>query len=335
MTRLKLSFAALVIFVLQAGYINNVSAAQPPATNITVRPFLQELKINPNEATKELEVNISNDSAFTQDFHFSIINFGSLDQTGGVAFEGANVKSLTNKYGLAKWLSLDQNDIELGPGQQTAIKGTITNGPDLAPGAHYAAIVATASRPGQPAGQLTVTPKVSSLIFATKLGGEVYNLHLESVSHNGTLWRLPSTVTLGIRSTGNTYLVPRGIVSLVQNKTVLARGIINEQSSIVLPENVRNFDVNLNSLNKIHKSFFRTKYRLQVDYRYDGVSSYAAYGTDLNIYNRTSIVGLIILGLIIIVGLINRDRLWSVLIKRPSSPKQSRPKPKSTKPTPK
>jgi len=335
MTRLKLSFAALVIFVLQAGYINNVSAAQPPATNITVRPFLQELKINPDEASKEFEVNISNGSAFTQDFHFSIINFGSLDQTGGLAFEGANVKSLASKYGLAKWLALDQTNIELGAGTQAVIKATITNDSDLAPGAHYAAIVATASRPGQPASQLTVTPKVSSLIFATKLGGEVYNLHLESVSHNGNLWSLPSTVTLGIKSTGNTYIVPRGIVSLVQNKTVLARGIINQQSSIVLPENVRNFDVNLNSLNKIHKSFFRTKYRLQVDYRYDGVSSYAAYGISLNIYNRTSIVGLILAVLIIIAGLISRDKLRSRLVRRPSSPKQSQPKPKNTKPMPK
>ena len=309
MRQIKAAAILLFISLLLIANINSASAVNAPASNITVRPFLQEVKINPTDPTKELSLTISNDSKFTQDFHFSIINFGSLDQTGGLAFEGTNVKNLNNKYGLAKWLSLDQNAVELGAEQQATIKATITNAGDLAPGAHYAAIVATASQPGQSAGQLTVTPKVSSLIFATKLGGEVYNIHLDSVSHNGNLWSLPSSVSLGIKSTGNTYIVPRGIVSLRQNKTVLARGIINEQSSIVLPENVRDFDVNLMPLNKIKKGFLKTSYRLHVDYRYDGVSSYATYGTGLSVYNRATIVGIILIIIALVLLLVYRNKL--------------------------
>ena len=305
---------SLLMLILATVAVQAHSLALGPssASNITVRPFLQELKINPGDTSKDFQLSLSNDSNFTQVFHLVAVNFGSLNETGGLAFEGANANDLARKYGLSKWLSLEQNNVELGPNQQTTIKVTINNDKNLAPGAHYAAIITTASKPAQTAGQLTITPKVSSLIFATKLGGELYNIHLSSMSANGNLWQLPTTVNLRIKSTGNTYIVPRGIVSVKQNNKVLSRGVINQQSSIVLPETVRDFDVNLAKQAPLKNGFLRTSYRVQVDYRYDGVSQYATQSANYTLYNRTSIILIILVIFVVLLGFKYHSKLYGM-----------------------
>lgn len=303
MRRIRFSIG-LLLLILPILIFRHSSALSPAsAANITVRPFLQELTVNPDDAAKQLQLSLSNNSSFTQVFHLSVTNFGALDETGGLAFEGSNVNQLSSRYGLAKWLKLETDTIELDPGQQATLNATITNDNALAPGAHYAAIITTASRPGQAPNQLTVTPKVSSLIFATKVGGQFYDIHLSSMSANGTLWRLPSAASLRLQSTGNTYIIPRGVVSVKQANAVLARGIINQQSSIVLPQTIRHFDVSLNNLASIKKGFLFSSYRVQADYRYDGVDQYATQSASYRIYNRATIVELIILAALGFAGL--------------------------------
>ena len=287
--RIKISVLALIIACLAAVPFDSARAqTKPSPSNITVRPFLQELKIAPGEATKQFEVTINNDSKFRQVFSLATVNFGSLNETGGLAFEGASLKRISDKYGLAKWLKLERNNLELEAGQQAVVKATIHNETDMTPGAHYAAIIITAQKPIEAVDQLTITPKVSSLVFATKLGGEFYNIHLSSASHNGSLWKIPTIVNLRLQSTGNTYIVPRGVVSLKQGSQVISRGIINAQSAIVLPETVRSFDVQLNSLTKPQTGWLFTNYTIQVDYRYDGIANFASKSYSHKTLNKTT-----------------------------------------------
>jgi hypothetical protein len=284
----RLIIAGALLFYLSAlvGLFSHAAALAPTSpSNITVRPFLQQVTIKPGDTQQQFDLTIDNGSKFTQLFHLTAVNFGSLNETGGLVFEGVNVNKLISKYGLANWLSLDRNDIQLGANQQAVVKVTITNASDLSPGAHYAAIVTTASKPIESVGQLTITPKVSSLIFATKLGGEVYDMHLVSLSQNGSRWNLPTNVSLRFKSTGNTFIVPRGIVWLKQGRKVIAKGIINEQSSIVLPETIRSFDASLTQLAKPSKGLFTANYQVQVDYRYDGINSYATQSNTYRVLN--------------------------------------------------
>lgn len=311
MRRLGLTLVFIFVAQILAGG-STLGLDQSKASNITVRPFLQTLQIIPGDATKQFSLTISNDSKFAQSFHLSAVNFGSLNETGGLVFEGANVSTLSNKYGLANWLELNKTSFDLGAGQQTQVKVTIRNDNDLAPGAHYAAVITSASRVSQAAGQLTITPKVSSLVFATKLGGEFYDIHLVSISHNGSFRNLPTNVSLRIKSTGNTYIVPRGVVSLKQNSRVLARGIINPQSSIVLPETIRNFDVPVSPVAKLSRGFLYSSYKIQVDYRYDGINQYATQSTSYKVYNLPFILGL--------AGLLTAT-LAGVAVKRRQKPK--------------
>lgn len=298
----KLVFSSALIMFFMSLQIGSASSLDSStASNITVRPFLENININPSEKTKQFDLTISNDSKFKQVFHLSTINFGTLNETGGLAFQGASGTKISSKYGLTKWLTLSNNDIELGPSQQSTVIVTINNDKDLAPGAHYTAIITTASNSQSAAGQLTVTPKVSSLIFATKIGGEFYNIHLQSVSHNGSVFKAPSNVTVRLKSTGNTYITPRGVVSLKQGNVVISRGIINAQSSIVLPETTRSFDVPLTQVQAPKSGLLFSKYRIEIDYRYDGISNFATKQYSFTKFNISSVI---VLASIILVFLL-------------------------------
>jgi hypothetical protein len=305
---LLLGFGAVVFAITRAPS----AAAAATGSNITVRPFLQQLDINPDEASKQISLTINNGSQFTQSFHLSAVNFGSLGETGGLVFQGADVSSLNNTYGLARWLKIDRPDLDIPAGRQAVINVTITNDNDLAPGAHYAAIITSASRPGAKTGQLTITPKVSSLIFATKKGGDFYNEHLESISSNGSFWKLPSSVNVRLKSTGNTYITPRGIVWLQQGHNQVYKGIINAQSAFVLPGMVRDFNVPLSKLTRFKSGLFFTRYSLRVDYRYDGNPNFATQSYSYKVINKLTVFILlvvIVLAALAAKGVIN-SRSW-------------------------
>lgn len=293
-------FTSFFLVIISFGFVNTHRAEAAGASNINVRPFLEQLTLNPNEQSKEFTLTVSNDSPSTQNFNFSAINFGSLDETGGLAFEGSSIKKINAKYSLAKWLAISPSSIEIPAGQQTDIKVVINNDSSLSPGAHYAAVITTGEAQNQPKSQLTLTPKVSSLIFLTKLGGEKYDIHLESLRHNGNLLNPPTQVSIRFKSTGNTFIIPRGIVSLSQNGKQLSKGIINAQSSIVLPETIRGFDIELNS-HISNAGILYTKYQLKVDYRYDGIDHFVNKTISITTINPVMpllVISIVILGIL-------------------------------------
>lgn len=298
--RFKLVLPILLIIVLVSALTSRPvnAAGNAAASSITVKPFLQQITLNPGDGSKQFDLTISNDSKFKQVFHLSVINFGTLNETGGLTFEGSKVSSLTNKYGLAHWLQLEASDVTLDAGQQRAVKVTIQNDSGLSPGAHYAAIITSAYKLVSKVGQLTITPKVSSLIFANKVGGEIYDIHLQSISHNGNILRPPNEINVRLKSTGNTYITPRGIVYLKQGSKTIYKGIINSQSALVLPGAIRNFYVPLIKLDNPKNGLIFTRYAIQVDYRYDGNSNFASQSLGYRVIKTSGLVMLILAGVI-------------------------------------
>lgn len=253
----------LVLAFLWLGIPTHTFAAD---AGITISPFLQEITVGANDTSKDLLLTVTNQTPRSQDFTVRAIDFGSLDETGGVAFSGLTGDSLDATYGLARWLTLERTSLTLAPGQTDKIKATLVNQPDFGPGGHYAAILLSTSGNAQ-GGQVGINQTLSSLIFAIKTGGEKYAVDMQPVHLQKTWWRLPSSVTLPIKNTGNVHTRPRGIVSLVNpmGKEV-SRGIINQESGYVLPGQTRNFAVDLRS--QAH-ALLPGHYRLHTQYRYN------------------------------------------------------------------
>lgn len=270
----------LVIF-LCAFFITSTAKAADNKTPqvdrlVTITPFLQTVTLPAADPDKTFPVSITNNSKTSRNFTLDVVDFGALDDTGGLVFAGANESKLVSKYGLKSWLALSQNSLTIEAGKTAQVTARIVNDEKLSPGGHYAAVVASVrDDPAQNSGVVSLNQKLTSLVLATKTGGEKYSLRLDNFAHNSSWRTLATTTTLKFKNDGNVHVVPRGTVELKNAKgKVVAKGVINEASSYVLPESRRDIAVSLKPVGK--QTSWPGTYRLVATYRYDGYENYAS-----------------------------------------------------------
>lgn len=185
----------------------------PPIAGITLSPFLQQLSIAPDDQSQSFNLNVTNHTVTVQELKLTARDFGSLDETGGVLLEGS--KSYNQKYGLVSWLDLETDSLVLQPKETRGVLITINNKTSLRPGGHYGAIVASVANAAKPYGnQVGINQQLLSLILLNKVGGERYDLRLDSIKQNGNWFKLPDEVHLRFKNPGNVHVVPRGLVKL-------------------------------------------------------------------------------------------------------------------------
>lgn len=239
---------------------------------ISVSPSIQNINLTTDTTERPFTLYYTNTTKNILQLTISAQDFGSLDQTGGVLLEGSN--SYTQKFGLVRWLSLGTTKLTLPPQTTESVNAMILNQPSLQPGGHYGAIVATIDNPGSIDGnQVALSQQIISLLLLDKIGGDHYDMKLNNVIQNGTWIHLPTNVSLLFQNKGNVHLVPRGLVQLkAPNGTTISRGIINSDSAYILPQTSRLVNVPLTT---VARGFSLPGiYRLEVDYRYDGLSKY-------------------------------------------------------------
>lgn len=275
-------------------------AIAAPDQSVVVSPFLNEVQIAATDTSKDVSINLTNNTAAAQTYTIAVVDFGSLNESGGIAFAGNTDDKLVRKYGLANWLRLPRDRVSLKAGESTKIQATVVNETSLGPGGHYAALVVSIDN-ADAVGQQTVSvqQKISALLFATKVGGEVYDLKLTNIQKDGDWRQLPKIITLDFKNTGNVHVVPRGVVQLIApgGKTI-SKGVINEASAYVLPETTRQFVVQTEPVS--NQGWRPGTYTLRVDYRYDGYDTFASKLIAFR-YNNLSGFGFIIVLLILTI----------------------------------
>ncbi|MEX2054579.1 MAG: hypothetical protein WD972_00215 [Candidatus Andersenbacteria bacterium] len=240
-------------------------------SGVSISPAFQEVIVTPEAPQQPFTVRLTNNTAVEQTVRLSVLDFGQLQESGGIAFLGTDIRSLEQKYGLASWLSLERDVLSISPGETAELTTTIINKESLSPGGHYAALVATFSDEQDVVEEnVSLQQALSSLVFVRKVGGEVYGLTVAGVQTDTAWLSLPTTVQIRFHNNGNVHVVPRGRVEVRDaGDRLVAKGIINEASALVLPESFRVLPVDI----KEFVSPFRLRpgqYRLVVDYRYDG-----------------------------------------------------------------
>lgn len=268
------------------------AAETPVASGISISPFLQKIDITPEDTVREFSISLANNTKVSQEIELSNRDFGSLDETGGLVFAGAN--EYTEKYGLASWLSLEASSLVLGPGERKDILVRVENRESLGPGGHYGAIVASvADRDERTGNRVSVRQELTSLIFVNKVGGARYDLALASVSRNGSLFALPSSVTLRFQNPGNVHVTPRGTVELrAPDGSVVRKGIINADSAFVLPKTYRQVIIPLDASSGARPASLMNNYRLVVNYRYDGFADTATRSLSVSYVNGIWLLGI-------------------------------------------
>ena len=248
---------------------------QKNTEKITLEPALQEVVIA-NDARTTVPIVLENTSSVEQRFNLRVVDFGSLDESGGVAFLGSGDP---REYEAAKWMEIPVTDILVAPQSQTRVDVTIKNDDTFSPGGHYGAVLFENDTPDTGAAdtaRIAVRQVFSALVYVRKVGGEVFSFRLESKEYRTQLWRLPETVSLRFTNEGNVHVIPRGTVRISDplGRTI-KKATINQSSGLVLPNTKRRFDERFVSL---APAWLPGQYSIRVEYRYDGKDSFEVSG---------------------------------------------------------
>jgi hypothetical protein len=294
----------LAIIIL--GRSTNAATQQPQG--ITVSPAFQQVSVPDGAAQQPVNFSLTNNESAPLVVNLSTADFNTLDESGGLFFVGTNPTALQKKYGLAKWLSLPEQQITLLPKQTKIINANILNLSDFNGGGHYGALMIALAGGQSGANSVGVKPIASSLLFVTKVPGDTHRLSLSNVYVKHSLVSLPKNVTLRFFNNGNTHVVPRGTVRLTNPRDQLvSQGIIDQNSGIILPGSYRVYQVNLNEVSSANAV---GSYQLTVDFRFDGINQIRRYQTSfayVPIVYVTALV-IILIGLVVLVIIIMHKR---------------------------
>jgi hypothetical protein len=272
------------VILLGSALVSKKTSAAPEQSpkGITLSPAVVQTQIKEDESEHQLTFRVTNNQSTAQTINISTADFNTLDESGGLVFVGTNPTKLQKKYGLATWITLPQTSVTLQPNQTSTINASILNQATLAPGGHYGALMLSlqegdqTNQPGK--NKVSVHPIATSLLFINKVGGDIHRLQLADASTSHSIFHLPSSAVLRFHNSGNTHLIPRGVVNVTDpHGKLVSKGVINENSDIILPETYRRFTVPLKS---IVTATVPGKYKISVDFRFDGYDQFRTYQTN-------------------------------------------------------
>jgi hypothetical protein len=269
-------FFFLLFLLPLTSYVLPLPAAAA-GIGISVEPFLSDLVFEEGEAEKPFVITLSNGSSTDIAFDAFAVDFGSLDISAGVAFLGA-ARDIEQSYSRASWIVLEEGAVVV-PAEGTAeLRGKLVNTSELAPGGHYGSILLTASHPdGLEMGpaNVAIDQRISALVFLKKRGGERYGMELSGSASDRDVYGMLRSAKLSFKNTGNVHIVPRGQIDVIDPLgRLVAKGIVNEDSSIVLPQITRDIVARIRS---IATAWVPGTYVSKTSYRYDGREAFEGF----------------------------------------------------------
>jgi hypothetical protein len=212
-------------------------------TGITVSPAITQLDLASDSGTFNLRY--TNNTSAPVQLTFRAQDFTSLENGWRVKFLDAP-EAKTYRYSLSSWLEFSPPSLLLTPDQSGNLAVSVRK-ESLSGGGHYASIIADiAAAPAPPGENVNIKSQLVSLVFVrTQTGFEREEGKITQFESAGSgFLSLPKSFLLDFENPGNTYLTPHGLVTIRDflNREV-ARGILNTDSLIVLPESIRRFEI--------------------------------------------------------------------------------------------
>lgn len=249
-------FGSLLIF-----FAPQKTSAQSK-NNITVSPQLVQLDLSKDAA--EAEYTYTNYTNQTIELSLIMQDVKELEDRGIPGILDPN-ESRDYNFGLSNWARFSTNNLVIAPGESKTVKVFIDR-KRLTLGGHYGTVLAELQQKDE---QKTVKLRaiLSTLLFV-RAGSEYEQerANIVQISNDSGLFSFPSTIMFRLQNTGNVDLTPYGTVSITSPLgDEVARGIINEDSLITLPDSTRRYIVKINKyadvvLPGIYKTTVKLKY---------------------------------------------------------------------------
>ena len=246
--RLFLTAILLSLFVVVVHPVYAQDQSNPKNT-ITVLPQLTQVDLAHDKP--EAQIYYKNNSSLPVELGFTIEDVRELEDRNPVGI--LDPKEATNyKYSLSSWVYLDKQSLILNPGETSSINVTI-NKDKLSPGGHYGTILAEIKQVSNKKEALKIKGVLASLLFVrASTGNELEQARVPFFGIEGSSLNLPAKFIFRFQNTGNVDLTPYGTVEIQDRRgRTVAKGIVNEDSLITLPEAIRKYEVNVKPINSL------------------------------------------------------------------------------------
>ncbi len=215
--------------------------AQTLKNSIAVTPQLTQLDLTKDKA--ETQIYYTNNASVPVELSLHIEDVRELEDRSPVGI--LNPKEAENyKYSLSSWAFLSTQSLILKPGEKIPVTVTI-QGDKLSPGGHYGTVLAEIRQSTNNKQDVQVRGVLASLLFVrASTGNQIEEAKISGFGPTNKGFTVPDEFSFRFQNTGNVDLTPYGLVVIKDSKgNLIAKGIVNEDSLITLPEAIRKYVV--------------------------------------------------------------------------------------------
>lgn len=248
----------VLVLLLFLGFFliwNEKSYAQQQG--ITVFPSIAHIDLATDQP--EYDLTYINNTKYDINLTLSVQDFSELEDS--YKFNFLSPKDASNyKYSLSSWITFENKNLELSPGEKKSIKVFIDK-ERITKGGHYASILAEISSQST-SKQVNVKAILSSLLFVrASTGLEVESGKISSFRASRDWLDFPQSFILRFENSGNVHVIPYGLLTVNDFfGNQITKGVLNENSLDALPESIRRYDINVASDSNIKwPGFYKAK----------------------------------------------------------------------------
>jgi hypothetical protein len=301
---MKRTLAALAVVMLLSVPLkaSAQTITSPSPSGISLTPALEQINLSKNQGSAAFNVTLSNNNPYAIVVSVSTSDFTALNTSGSVAF----LNNGDGSHGLKQLLHPTVNEVPLPPRSSVVVPVSISGVGSLAPGGHYGALIfkVVPLNISVKGNSLSTNEELSVLVFLTTASGGTQAVQLNPPSISSVVTNLPSTINLVITNTGNTQTSPLGQVNITTgSRQLIAKGVINGDSGLVLPSTQRLYAVNLTA---VKNTLAPGIYHVNVSYQASSSSKRLTYSKSILLIPTSLVISLAVVVLVIIVVLIRR-----------------------------
>lgn len=300
-----LFFLRLVLILLFCVFPLGVRTAYS-AGGVSVIPSI--LRVDVFKEAPVADLLYSNHTSESVELRLSAKNFTALEDGRKVQLlERENSENL--QYGLASWISFEQDSLVLVPGETKQVK-VFFDTTEMTPGAHYASVQAQIHQEKSP-GNLGLRGVLSSLLFVRGASGEsVESGTIQNLTVTMDKLSFPTSASMTFNNTGNVEAVPYGELLITSSRgSLVGKGIVNTDSLITLPSSIRTYTIPIRTVQSL---IWPGYYTLELKAHIDQNSTPITYSRTIfslgSISWQQLLYGVLLIFLLTIAGIIRLRR---------------------------
>lgn len=205
-------------------------------TKLLVTPSIFEEVLKPGQnITRYFE--FTNNSLVPVPIKAYVRTFDASNETGGVSI---SEDPDNQRLSLTSWISVQQPDFIIQPGQTKKVAVNLNPPADLPPGGYYGVIFFEPLLPESFLSQnsLQIGGRIGALMFLVGQGDIKESGKIETLSSPFYHWKVNNNqITLRFKNTGNVHLRPKTKISIVNYLS--NKKIIQQTEFTVLPQKIR------------------------------------------------------------------------------------------------